>query len=137
MIHHTGLGPGEHINCQYEYQAWPGQEAAGGHGGVVGQAEVGEQQAGVHGPVPGAGLDVLLAGLLMLGVRWEACQGSQAGLCQVLGPHHHGHRLEGVVTEPQLPDYAPVVTVVITRAKVLAVQVGLKAAEIEIFIPRL
>ena len=64
-----------------------------------------------------------LAALLMLGVGWEAGQGSQAGLCQVLGPHHHGHRLEGVVTEPQLPDYAPVVTVVITRAKVLAVQV--------------
>ena len=73
----------------------------------------------------------------MLGVGWEACQGSQAGLCQVLGPHHHGHRLEGVVTEPQLPDYAPVVTVVITRAKVLAVQVGLKAAEKIMYIPRL
>ena len=73
----------------------------------------------------------------MLGVGWEACQGSQAGLCQVLGPHHHGHRLEGVVTEPQLPDYAPVVTVVITRAKVLAIQVGLEAAEKRMYIPRL
>ena len=46
-----------------------------------------------------------------------------------LPSYHHGGCLEGVVTQPQLPDDAPVVAVVFRVGEVLSVQVCLETAE--------
>ena len=57
-------------------------------------------------------------------VSWRRCEHGQGALCL----HSAGH-LERVVAQPQLPDDAAVVAVVLGVGEVLSVQVCLETAE--------
>ena len=104
-----------------------GEEGSGGgEGHVCPQAAVEEDGRGVgEGEgVPGAGVPL---GGGLLGVGGGARGGGGEG-AHVLRPHHHHGRLEGVVTKPELPDYPPVVAIVLTNSEVFTIQVRLKTA---------
>ena len=45
-----------------------------------------------------------------------------------LPSYHHGGRLEGVVTQPQLPDDAPVISVVSIHREIFPIEIRLEAA---------
>ena len=47
----------------------------------------------------------------------------------LVGPDHHPGRLERVVSQPQLPDNASIVTVVCVHREIFPIKVGLEAAE--------
>ena len=86
------------------------------------------EQGCVCASQPRAGLPLAL---LLLGVGGAASRGGQGKAPshpEAPRSHHHGGGFEGIVAEPELPNDAPVVTVILSFIEILPVQVGLKAA---------